>query len=156
MSKQIFRAKIEAIGPSGSWSQLKIPFDVEKEWGSRARVPVTGTMNAFAFRSSIFPDGKGGHTMMVNKQMQAGAKAGPGEMVKVELEPDTTPRKRVGPADLKKALTGGAKAKAGFEALSPSNRKLYVEWITGAKRAETRAARIEKALPMLAAGKRLR
>lgn len=133
---------------------LKIPFDVEKEWGNRARVSVRGTMNGFAFRTSIFPDGKGGHTMMVNKAMRQGAAARPGDFVRMELQQDNAPRTVTVPADLKRALAKSARARAVFDAFAPSHRKAYIEWIESAKRDETRAARIAKAMEMIAEGKK--
>ena len=57
------------------------------------------------------------------------------------------------PACLKKALAGNAKAKATFANFSPSCQREYVEWITEAKREETRARRLATALEWLAAGK---
>ncbi len=75
-------------------------------------------------------------------------------MVRVEMEPDAAPRTVVVPRDFKKALVKSARAKAVFEKLSYSHKEEFVDWIEQAKRAETRAARIEKAVPMLAAGKR--
>jgi hypothetical protein len=154
--KQTFRTVIVSIGPKGAWSCLQIPFDVEKLWGTKARLSVRGTMNGFAFRNLIFPDGKGGHTMPVNKTMQGSAKAGPGDVVKMELEPDNAPRIVATPPDFKKALAGDKAAAAFFERIAPSSRKMYVEWITGSKQAETRARRIAKAVQMLRAGKRQR
>jgi uncharacterized protein YdeI (YjbR/CyaY-like superfamily) len=127
---------------------------VEKEWGSRARVSVKGTINGFAFRSSIFPDGRGGHTMMVNKAMKEGGKAAAGDTVTVEMEPDTKPRAITMPKDFKAALARNAKARSTFEAFSPSHRRAYVDWITQAKREETRMSRIAKAIDMIAAGKK--
>jgi len=153
-AKKSFKTKIVAIGPSGSWSEIQIPFSVEKEWGSRARVSVSGTMNGFAFRSSIFPDGKGGHTMMVNKAMMAGGNAAQGDSVVMEMQPDTKSRTVVVPKDFKAALAVSAKARATFEAFSPSHRRAYVDWITQAKRAETRESRIASAIKMIAAGKK--
>ena len=153
-AKRSFQSKIIAQGPKGAWSYMKIPFDVEKEWGSRARVSVAGAMNGFAFRSSIFPDGKGGHTMMVNKAMMAGAKAAQGDTVRMELAPDMKPRAVKLPKDFRGALARSAKAQATFEAFSPSHRRAYVDWIVQAKRAETRAARIAKGVEMIAAGKK--
>jgi uncharacterized protein YdeI (YjbR/CyaY-like superfamily) len=47
-------------------------------------------------------------------------------------------------------------AREGFEKLTYSQQKIYVDWILTAKRAETRASRIEKALSLLAQGKKLR
>jgi hypothetical protein len=57
------------------------------------------------------------------------------------------------PADLRAALAPNAKARATFTGLSPSGRREYVEWLTGAKRAETRTRRLEQAIVWLAAGK---
>jgi hypothetical protein len=153
-SKKKFKTKIISIGPTGAWSCLEIPFDVEKEWGSRARVSVSGTINGFAFRTSIFPDGEGGHTMMVNKAMKEGGKAGTGDSVTVVVQPDTKPRTVFLPKDFKSALASSAKARATFEAFSPSHKQAYVDWITQAKREETRTSRIAKAIEMIAAGKK--
>jgi uncharacterized protein YdeI (YjbR/CyaY-like superfamily) len=57
------------------------------------------------------------------------------------------------PADLAAALRKNAKARAGFAKFPPSHRREYVEWITGAKREETRARRIATAIGWMAQGK---
>jgi uncharacterized protein YdeI (YjbR/CyaY-like superfamily) len=48
------------------------------------------------------------------------------------------------------------KANEAFQKLSYSHQKEYVEWIEAAKKNETRAGRIEKAIGMLPEGKRLK
>lgn len=55
--------------------------------------------------------------------------------------------------DLAAALERNAKARATFEAFSPSHQREYVEWIADAKRDETRARRLETAIDWLAQGK---
>jgi uncharacterized protein YdeI (YjbR/CyaY-like superfamily) len=40
-----------------------------------------------------------------------------------------------------------------FEKFSPTYRREYCEWIAGAKREETRASRLEKAINWISAGK---
>lgn len=92
--------------------------------------------------------------MMVNKAMKDGGKAAPGDTVTMEMQPDTKPRTVTVPNDFKAALAGNAKARAVFEAFAPSHRRSYVDWITQAKREETRASRIAKATEMIAAGKK--
>lgn len=57
------------------------------------------------------------------------------------------------PADLSRALAGAGTARTTWGRLSPSHRREYVEWITGAKQASTRARRIATALDWLAEGK---
>lgn len=153
MSKS-FKAVIEGQGPGDAWARVFIPFDVEKAFGSRARVSVRGTINGFPFRTSIFPTGDGTHQMMVNKTMKQGAKAKTGERVNVTLDIDDAPREVEIPTDLTKALKSSATARKLFDALSPSCKKEYVEWICSAKRDETRRTRVEKAVTMLADGKK--
>lgn len=57
------------------------------------------------------------------------------------------------PDDLAAALARNAKARKAFDAFSPSHRREYVEWITEARRAETRAKRLATTLEWLAEGK---
>ena len=57
------------------------------------------------------------------------------------------------PSDLKSALAKNAKARKTFEDFSYSHKKEYVEWITGAKRDETRKKRLKTAIEWLAQGK---
>jgi uncharacterized protein YdeI (YjbR/CyaY-like superfamily) len=64
------------------------------------------------------------------------------------------PAKRLAvPADLVKALKGSARARATFEKFPPSHRREYVQWITDAKREETRRKRVATAVAQMAEGK---
>lgn len=57
------------------------------------------------------------------------------------------------PADLAAALRTNRRARETFEGFSPSRRRDYIEWITEAKREETRARRLETAIEWMADGK---
>jgi len=57
------------------------------------------------------------------------------------------------PADLKTALQRKVKARKTFENFRYSHKKEYVDWITDAKRDETRRRRLETAIQWLAQGK---
>jgi uncharacterized protein YdeI (YjbR/CyaY-like superfamily) len=57
------------------------------------------------------------------------------------------------PPDLAAALRKDARARATFEAFSPSRRRDYVEWIVEAKAEETRARRLAQAVAWMAEGK---
>ena len=59
------------------------------------------------------------------------------------------------PAQLAASLKKNARARAAFDGLSPSHQREYVEWIAGARRDETRHARVAKALAQLVEGKSL-
>ncbi|MFD1177047.1 YdeI family protein [Paenibacillus puldeungensis] len=56
------------------------------------------------------------------------------------------------PEDLTAALNEQPEAAAFFQALAPSHKKAYIEWITDAKRAETRQSRIAKTVEKLMQG----
>ncbi len=62
-------------------------------------------------------------------------------------------RKLAVPADLAAALEKNKKATATFDGFSPSHRKEYVDWITEAKRDETRRRRVKTAIEWMAEGK---
>src|SRR4051794_26622287 len=57
------------------------------------------------------------------------------------------------PDDFAAALKKNAKARKTFDDFSPSHRREYLEWITEAKREETRKERLEKSIGWLAEGK---
>ncbi|HWA41412.1 MAG TPA: YdeI/OmpD-associated family protein, partial [Gemmatimonadales bacterium] len=57
------------------------------------------------------------------------------------------------PADLAAGLRKSARARAAWAEFSPSARREYIEWITEAKRPETRAERLKTTLQWVAQGK---
>lgn len=69
-------------------------------------------------------------------------------------KPQPKPRKLDVPPDLLAALRKNKKALATFEAFAPSHKRDYVEWITSAKRDETRARRLATAIEWMAEGKK--
>ena len=156
MTRQEFEAMLEHPDQVGAWTFLRVPFSVEKVFGSKARVAVKGTINGVPFRSSLMPQGYGIHFLVVNKALQKGASAGHGNTVHVVIETDNVPRSVQVPQDLQEALDRNAIARASFEKMPYSHKKEYVEWIESAKREETRTGRIERALAMMADGKRLK
>lgn len=69
------------------------------------------------------------------------------------LKPKPRPALPV-PTDLAAALKRNRKAAAGWTGFSPSCRREYIEWITGAKRPATRESRLRTTLAWVAAGKK--
>ncbi len=56
---------------------------------------------------------------------------------------------------LRKRSSGNPRHRKYFDNLAPSYRRLYIAWIDSAKREETRMRRLEEAVGLLAAGKKL-
>jgi uncharacterized protein YdeI (YjbR/CyaY-like superfamily) len=76
------------------------------------------------------------------------------EGVKVARVPKRAAPKAVRvPEDLAAALKKNKKAHATFEGFSPSHKREYIEWITEAKTAGTRARRLETAVGWMGEGK---
>jgi uncharacterized protein YdeI (YjbR/CyaY-like superfamily) len=57
------------------------------------------------------------------------------------------------PDDLRSALNRNAAARAAFSKFTPSQQREYIEWLTDAKRAETRKRRLDTAIEWIAEGK---
>jgi uncharacterized protein YdeI (YjbR/CyaY-like superfamily) len=72
------------------------------------------------------------------------------KLAKPKAAPKALPK---APDDLLAALKKNKKALATYEAFSPSSQREYVDWITGAKREETRAKRLADAVAWMAEGK---
>src|SRR3981189_4008044 len=100
-----FKATLERIPSRLGWVIIRIPFDVSKVWGTRAKVRVKGEINGFAFRAAVFPTSKGYHCMLIKRSMQTGANAVLGETVHFRLVPDTAKRVALVPAELQRILT---------------------------------------------------
>ncbi|MBZ5568129.1 MAG: YdeI/OmpD-associated family protein [Acidobacteriia bacterium] len=148
-----FKVKLFGAGRNSKVAGMNVPFDVKEVWG-KARVPVTGTINGFKFRTTVCPM-RGEYFVCVNRFMREGGQCGVGDTVTVVMEPDTAPRTIQAPPDLKKAMKTNQAAQAAWDRYSYTHRKEFVQWITGAKKPETRARRLEKSVSMLAAGRNL-
>ena len=145
-----FRIELERCEGSQA-ARFVVPFSVEKAFGSRARVPVRGTVNGFPFRSSVFPKGDGTHYMVVNRETREGAKVKAGETVSFVLERDDEPRTIEPPAELTRALRSNKTARAAWDKLSYTHQKEHARAVEEAKRPETRARRVEQAIAALTA-----
>ncbi len=149
-NKLRFRVKLEGQeGSSVAW--MNAPFDVPRTFGTKARVPVRGTINGFPFRSSLMPMG-GCHGMAVNKTMRQGAKAKAGDVVEVVMERDVEARTVEAPPELKKELAKHEKAQEHWDKLAFTHKKEMANWIREAKQDETKERRLAKVVDVLKKG----
>ncbi len=147
-----FKVKLFGL-PGMETAGLRPPFDVPETFGTKARVPVRGTINGAAFRSSLMNMGSG-HCMVVNASLRAAANVKAGDVVIVVMERDDAPRVVTVPPWLKKIIHADARAKATWSKLSYSCQKEHVLAITDAKQEETRERRVAKMMAALKAGSR--
>lgn len=143
--RKSFTALLEPDGTELRWVIARVPFDVEKAWPVRSRMRVRGEIEGFAFRTSLFPDSRGsGRMLLVNKKMQAAAKAGPGARVRIWLEPDLEERPTIVPPELVRELKSAPRLRRWFDALSDSMRREIGRWVDEAKAPDIRKKRAEK------------
>jgi hypothetical protein len=140
-SVRTFRAVLEPDNTSLNWTIVRIPFDVARVWGARGQLRVKGEINGFAFRTSLFPNGRGGHYLLVNKQMKKGGKASLGIAASFRLEPDTAKQQIAVPAELQRVLAEDRALMRWFRGLNESTRKYIAQWVAGVKSAEARERR---------------
>jgi hypothetical protein len=148
-----FRVKLEADSNSEA-AAVRPPFDVPTIFGTKARVPVRGTINGFPYRTSLCNMGSG-HFFVVNKEMRAGAKCKAGDLVDVVLERDKEERVVEVPSSVKKIIATNKTAQTTWDSLSFTHKKEWVRAIEGAKKEETRQTRIEKMMSAMKSGKRV-
>jgi hypothetical protein len=145
-----FRARIEGK-EAGVVAAIAPPVDVPKSFGTRARVPIRGTINGYPFRSSLMPCGER-RMMPVNKKLCEGAGVRPGDTVDVVMERDEEARTVEAPLALKKELAKNKAAQTNWEKLSFTHKKEMALAIAGAKQEETRARRLGKIMQILKSG----
>jgi hypothetical protein len=145
-----FRATIEGAGKTAAG--FEVPAEVVTALGSSKRPPFLVTINGHTYRNAVAV--LGGRFMLgVSADNRASAGVAAGDVVDVEMKLDTAPREVVVPPDFDGALAADPEARHAFEVLNYSNRQRIVLGIEGAKAAETRQRRVEKAIADLRGGR---
>lgn len=141
-----FRSVIEAARSSGAVAL--IPGDVAAALGGMRQMRVLGSVAGTSFRSSTMPY-RGGLYLGVHKATREAAGLSIGDEGEFTLVRDTSPRVLELAPELEAALAAAPELRERFEALSFSRRRDLSAPILEAKRPETRAARLERALDQL-------
>lgn len=140
-----FRGVLQPDNTPLKWVIVKLPFDPVKAWPVRNRLRVKGTINGFPFRTSLFGSAQRGHILLVNKQMQKGAKVSIGGLAEIVLEPDLEERVAAfAPPELEKLFKQDRAMKKWFGQLSPSARKYIGATVDACKSPESRTRRAEQ------------
>src|SRR5579872_520500 len=143
MKKYKFKAKIEAA--TGGGAHVFFPYDTEKEFATKGRIPIKATFDGVPYTGSLIKYGHPQHMLGLLKGIREEIGKGPGDVVDVVIWKDEEVRTVEVPAEFQK-LMKKEKLLSFFEGLSYTHRKEYCRWITEAKKEETRAARLEKSI----------
>jgi hypothetical protein len=146
-----FRAELLTNGKTATG--IEVPSELVEELGGGKKPAVRVTINGgHSYRSTIAVMG-GQFLVGVSAENRAAAGVAAGDELDVELTRDTAPRTIEIPPDLAAALAAAPAAKAFFDGLSFSQQRWFVDPINDAKKPETRATRIEKAVARLSEGR---
>ncbi len=146
-----FRATIALAGKTATG--FEVPPEIVEGLGAGKKPPVRVTINGKTYRSTIASRG-GRYLVGVSAENRQLTGVAAGDEVEIELELDTEPREVTVPPDLADAFAADAEAKRFFEGLSYSQKQWYVLPISQAKKADTRARRVVKAIAMLREGRK--
>ena len=146
-----FRSTVELGGKTATG--LPVPDEVVHGLDAGKRPAVRVTICGHTYRSTVASRG-GVYMLPLSAENRAAAGVAAGDEVDVDVELDDQPREVSVPDDLAAALAGDDAARAAFEGLPYSHQLRHVLAIEGARAAETRQRRVEKALEMLREGRR--
>ena len=139
--------KFNQQGEKTGWTYIDIPEAIATQLlpGSKKSFRVKGWLDQYAYEGlSLVPMGGGDFILALNATIRKSIGKTKGAMVKVRMEIDTKPV--IISPDLMECLQDEPKALAYFNALPPSHRKYYSNWIESAKTEATKAKRIVQAL----------
>jgi Bacteriocin-protection, YdeI or OmpD-Associated/Domain of unknown function (DUF1905) len=145
-----FRAVLQNAGGGGAVVQM--PNDVSDAMGGRKQFRVTGTVNGVPMKSSTFPYAGEGLWLGIHKATREKAGAEFGDELEIEITRDDAPRVLELPPELEAAFAAEPALRDRFESMSFTRRREMAEPIADAKKPETRAARLQKALAALRSG----
>jgi hypothetical protein len=147
---QTFRATVTSTGKTTCG--INVPDEIVEALGGGGHPKVVATLDGYTYRTSVARMG-GGYWFGVTAANRAASGINAGDEVQVTLELDTAPRELEVPPELAAALDDDAVAKAFFDGLSYSNKRVFTESVAGTNNPETKARRVTKAIGLMREGR---
>ena len=144
----VFKGTVQRHGSAGF---IELPFDPREKFG-KVRAPVRVTVNGYTFRTTIAAMG-GPPCIGIRTSYREAAGLEGGEKIEVRVALDGEERVVTPPADLVKALKAAPPAWDRWRELSYTHQREHAEAVEGAKKPETRARRVARAVEMVGARK---
>ncbi len=147
---QTFRTTLRQEGKTATG--FEVPTEVVEALGGGKRPPVTITINGYTYRSTVFPYTEA-YMLPLAAEHRTAAGVQAGDEIEVTLELDTAPRVLEVPPELAAALDGDPQARAFFDGLSYSNKRVFTLSVEGTSNPDTKARRVEKAIALMREGR---
>jgi len=140
------------VTATGNNTGIVVPEEVIEQLAAGKRPAVLVNLNGYEYRTTAGVMG-GRHMVSVSAAVRKATGLGGGDPVQVTLTVADTPREVTVPDDFATALAADEQAAAFFAGLSNSMQRYHVDNITGAKSADTRQRRVDKAIALFREGK---
>jgi hypothetical protein len=134
---------------------LLLPKQASAQLPSRGQVAVTGVIDGHAFETVLEPDGRSGHWMKMDGDLQRTTGIGPGDVATLDVELIKEWPEPAVPSDLTAALDAAPQEiHALWEDITPMARWEWVRWVNATNNSDTRRRRVEVSISKLENGKR--
>ena len=140
------------VAATGNNTGIVVPDELIERLGAGRRPAVIVNLNGYEYRNTVGVMG-GRHLISVSAAVRKDAGLQAGDPVHVVLTVAESPREVTVPGDLAAALSADLAAGAFFAKLPNSLQRYHVDNVNGAKTAETRQRRIDKAIALFQQGK---
>ena len=128
---------------------IEFPYNTKECFGKKGQVKVYVDVNGYEYRSSLAKMGHHCSFVVFRKEHREKTGLKPGESILVKIREDKDVRTVEVPEDIQEALDVYPEISEFFHNMSFTHRREYVEWISSAKKEETRLRRIEKGISTL-------
>ncbi len=147
-----FESVLSTIDDTGL---VRLPETASKGLPSRGQVAVRATIDGHPFETVVEPDGRRGHWVRVDDQLQQAAGLGPGDPATLTLEvAPEWPEPEV-PDDLAAALAAAPDTiRDIWDDITPMARWEWVRWVGATANPATRERRVEVSISKIDGGKR--
>ena len=136
----------------GNNTGIEVPKELIEQLGAGQRPPVLVDVNGFEFRTTVgVMSGK--HLVGVTAATRKATGLAGGDAIHVVLALATAPREVNVPDDFAAAMAANPPAATFFAGLSNSVQRFHIDHVNGAKTADTRQRRIDKAVALFLAGR---
>jgi hypothetical protein len=132
---------------------IHVPVSALEALGGGRRPAVIAIVNGYTYRGTVMGYDPADPLMPFSSEHREASGLRAGDEIDVELALDTAPRVVDVPADLAAALAAEPVARAFFDGLSYTNKRVHTLGVEGAKTTETRARRVERSVAMLREGR---
>jgi len=134
---------------ANSWAYVEFPYDLKELYGKGNLVPVIIRFDDQTYRGSVAKMGGKYPMLLIKKDILDKLGKTVGEDVLVTVTLDESPRVVEIPDELKAQFVQNKSAKEAYEKMAYSHRREFSEWISSAKKVDTREERAKKAIEMI-------